>query len=289
MINILAARNFIIWCLAIFGNTINAQATQDTLYISGRVHDMTNDPIIGASVEIPLLKCNTETSIEGEFSFNLFGEFSELSEFLIEVRLTGYIPKDTVFNLKNKFDDYSTRKFFIELQLEYPMPGPTIVPDIKGYYPSSFIVSTYKILDSISGDLNNDEFSDLAFVLANVADTTSEIFDRRILLLRGMGNGLYNILGKNDKILACRVCGGNVDDPYMGIEINNGSLTINQHAGSAWLTTWSYTFTFDPSDQELKLRKEIFNTFHSTEFQKENVTENTKQYGISFDAWKPDE
>lgn len=279
-----------IWCFATLTISIKAQTIgHDTLLISGMVHDMNNDPVIGASVEIPFLKCNTETNIDGEFSFTSFGEFSELSDLVIEVRLTGYNPKDTVFTLKNEFDVYSKRKFFVEIEMEYNQPGPTIIQAVEGYTLHSLVPEGFETHDYIYGNLNLDAYPDIALVLNNVADTSDLIFNRPLLILQGIGQGMYKQMGRNDKILACRVCGGNVDDPYMGIVTNKGSLTINQHAGSAWLTTWSYTFTFDPSDQELKLQKEIFNTFHSTEFQKENVTENTQKYGISFDAWKPDE
>jgi hypothetical protein len=134
--------------------------------------------------------------------------------------------------------------FFSQAQnkvlLQVPVSGKTI---------TDFIPAEYDTLVTASGDLNKDKSSDYAIVLKSKKEETfdpsindSDSLPSRLLIILFKSDKGYRLAGKTDKLIMCSQCGGIFGDPFEGIEIVNGILTVNHYGGSAW--RWSYTHKF---------------------------------------------
>ena len=70
--------------------------------IKGRVMDGKNEPLIGASIQVPGTSIGTVADLDGNFSFTL-----PEGKFLLQVSMIGY--KTQVVNVKGKTTDEETR------------------------------------------------------------------------------------------------------------------------------------------------------------------------------------
>jgi len=124
--------------------------------------------------------------------------------------------------------------------LQVPVTGKTII---------DFIPAGYDTLATANGDLNKDKLSDCVMVLKSKQEETfdpsindSDSLPSRLLIILLKSDKGYRLAGKTDKLIMCNQCGGIFGDPFAGIEIVNGILTVNHYGGSAW--RWSYTHKF---------------------------------------------
>ena len=64
-----------------------------------------------------------------------------------------------------------------------------------------------------------------------------------LLLVRGTDGALQQA-DRNDDIVYCVSCGGVMGDPFEGINITPGVLTVSHYGGSSWRWGHSYTFRY---------------------------------------------
>ena len=133
---------------------------------------------------------------------------------------------------------------------------------------SSFIPVGYSILDSASGNLNKDEYTDLVLILKFNNEDIIEDTARPLLLLAGGQKGWYKLLAKNDSVVLCKDCGGAFGDPYQGITIKNGYFSIEHYGGSSWRWTRIITFKFNAITKQFILHRDAGVSFHTADVDK---------------------
>ncbi len=112
------------------------------------------------------------------------------------------------------------------------------IPD-SGKSIAEFIPKNYIFIDSVFGDLNKDGIKDVVIALKNKDEDTFAMDEepkRILLVMLRLKNG-FKVIGKSENVLMCVNCGGVFGDPFNGIEITKGILTVNHYGGSAW--RWS--------------------------------------------------
>ena len=72
-----------------------------------------------------------------------------------------------------------------------------------------------------------------------------DMVNRPLLLLLQNASGAYTLAARNDKVTACKGCGGLMGDPLAGIAIKNGFFTIEEAGGSRERWTHDITFQYD--------------------------------------------
>ena len=132
------------------------------------------------------------------------------------------------------------------------------------------IPDAFSILDSVSGDLNRDEYKDLliAYKLINEAEV-SDVIDnpakRPLLVYLGQEDGSYVKAARCDYAVMCVDCGGVWGDPYEGLAIKNGYFTVEHYGGSNWRWTRYITFKYSESDLKWYLHKDGGDSYHSSD------------------------
>lgn len=166
--------------------------------------------------------------------------------------------------------------------------------DIKDLSPSlaQFVPEGYTALDTTSGDLNLDQYSDMIMVLKkNGEDTTSEVVEhpekRPLLILVGQADKTYKLAVRSDNAVYCIDCGGMMGDPFMEVIIKKGYFSIEHYGGSGWRWTRTITFKYAPTDNYWYLHKDGGDSFHATEPEKVTTKiKTTKDFGeVPFDQF----
>lgn len=109
------------------------------------------------------------------------------------------------------------------------------IPD-SGKAISEFIPKNYLFIDSVHGDLNKDGIKDVVIALKHKDEDTFAMDEepKRILLVMLRSKSGLKVIGKSENVLMCLNCGGVNGDPYNGITIIKGILSVNHYGGSAW-------------------------------------------------------
>ncbi len=128
----------------------------------------------------------------------------------------------------------------------------------------------WTILDSCSGDLNQDLLVDLVLVIQAV-DSAMSIIDmdtvlaqpRSIVVLFGSDMGGFSVFAKNDRFIPLHF--DSIDDePLSELSIENGKLFMRcrswKSMGSWWIGYWSYGFQL--MDGQLRLTEARCGRFH---------------------------
>jgi hypothetical protein len=147
---------------------------------------------------------------------------------------------------------------------------------------SKFIPDSYEVLDSISGDLNLDNYTDLILILKkhdeeNTSDVIENPEKRPLLILIGKDNGGYELAAKSNTTVYCYNCGGMMGDPYQGVTINNGYFSVEHYGGSAWRWSRIITYKFSKSDNHWFLHRDGGESFHVSEPEKSESNMRTKK------------
>jgi len=169
-----------------------------------------------------------------------------------------------------------------------------ISTEVKKYSSSiaQFIPENYTILDTVSGNLNLDQYTDMIVVLKkNGEDTTSNVVDhpekRPLLILLGQTDNTYKLAARNDNAVYCFDCGGMMGDPFVRVVIKNGYFSIEHYGGSSWRWTRIITFKYSSVDNYWYLHKDGGDSFNASDT--ENVTtkiKTTKDFGkVPFDKF----
>ena len=89
---------------------------------------------------------------------------------------------------------------------------------------NKFIPKGFQLLDSKSGDLNQDGYTDY-IIICKYPNEDQEEIKRPLLILHGNSNGGLSLFKRNDNIVLCYLCGGVTSDPYTDmIQKKNFSL-----------------------------------------------------------------
>ena len=148
-----------------------------------------------------------------------------------------------------------------------------------------FIPEGYTLLDTISGNLNLDQYQDMIVVLKKIGEEeTSNVVDnpekRPLLILLGQADNTFKLAARNDNAVYCVNCGGMMGDPYVRVVVNDGNFSIEHYGGSAWRWARNITFQYSPEDENWYLYQDVDETFHASEH--EDVTSKirtTKDFG----------
>jgi hypothetical protein len=108
---------------------------------------------------------------------------------------------------------------------------------------SAFLPPGTRLGLTARGDIDGDGDQDAVIVL-DAGDGAAHQ-PRTLLLLRRDAGGRLQRAIESPRAIACRRCGGMVDDPLQGIHIVPGALTLRFEGGSREL--WSKEFRFTPA------------------------------------------
>jgi hypothetical protein len=140
-----------------------------------------------------------------------------------------------------------------------PEYGKTIV---------SLVPQNWKIIDSVSGDLNNDHIKDLAFVIEfyrpvkenraygdNDTEIITETQKPRILAVyfRRSANGAYRQSAQNNNFILRSDEGGEMGDPIRPMNIAENKLILSFEGGGNW--RWKLRYSFKYQDKDWLLTK----------------------------------
>jgi hypothetical protein len=165
---------------------------------------------------------------------------------------------------------------------------PFVFPVLPEYGKSADLIvpQNWKIIDSISGDLNNDNVKDMALVLEfyrpvkenraygdNNTEIITEIQKPRILAIyfRKSPKGSYRISVQNNNFMLRAEEGGEMGDPLRPMSIADNKLTLSFEGGGHWRWKLNYSFKYQDKDWQL-------NTANNYAYQQESGEINDKQY-----------
>lgn len=153
-----------------------------------------------------------------------------------------------------------------------------------------FIPAGFSILDTATGDLNHDGYTDYLLVLKNDAEQLATDTARPLIILHGQQDGTSKVVARNDSIVLCFGCGGVMGDPFTGISVNDNSFTIAHYGGSGWRWTRTITFQYNKKLDKYILLQDTGESFHATEPDKaESHTYQKNLWGkVEFENYKTD-
>ncbi len=131
------------------------------------------------------------------------------------------------------------------LQVSFARQKLTVDTIILPQKISKFIPKGFALIDTAKGDINLDGFQDIILVLKTIGEDTAldaTKYKRPLLLLLSHPDKTFTLAARNDNIVYCYKCGGAFGDPYNGLEIKKGSLTVNHFGGTS--DRWSNEITF---------------------------------------------
>ncbi|RSK49547.1 hypothetical protein [Hymenobacter rigui] len=127
-------------------------------------------------------------------------------------------------------------------------PGPTPKIPVQGHTLSAFIPARYDTLSGgcAIGDLNQDGRPDVALVLYPKSESRPDYDDetmpgRVLIVLFSTAQG-YKLAAQANRAMIARNGGGQYGDPFAGLNIRRGVLTVNHYGGSSW--RWSVISKF---------------------------------------------
>jgi hypothetical protein len=143
--------------------------------------------------------------------------------------------------------------------------GQTFVyPTIKrtGKFIKDFVPSGWTILDSATGDLNNDNQYDATVILQHIDSTLivekednfedSVVTQPRILIIlfKNSTNNLFNLFEQSNSFILTHDSPF-IDDPYQSISIKRGILQIDFYwypTSGNWFNTTAYKFRYQKNN-----------------------------------------
>lgn len=130
-----------------------------------------------------------------------------------------------------------------------------------------FVPKGYAVLDTASGNLNLDAYTDMILVLKNKeeesADAAGDPVKRPLLILLGKENNTYALAAESDNVVSCVTCGGTMGDPFKDVVIKNGYFSVEHEGGAGWRWTRTITFKYAPDANNWFLDKDGGDTYHA--------------------------
>ena len=119
------------------------------------------------------------------------------------------------------------------------------------------------VLDVCEGDIGNDGTMDIVVILEFEEDypISSDDYmfavDHRVTcIFQDNGNETFSCQAKNNALIMNKNTGGVYGDPYAGMTIQNGILTLSHYGGSS--DRWGYDYRFDMYNGHLTLWQGVF-------------------------------
>lgn len=147
---------------------------------------------------------------------------------------------------------------------------------LKKYIPQGYV-----LLDSKSGDLNQDGYVDYVIICKtpNEMDSEEEL-QRPVLILHGTQNEGLQLIARNDNVALSYYAGGPIGDPYTGMTIKKNFFSIEHMCGGGSRFTRIITFKYNPSLLHYVLHKDAGDTWNTSNTNKsKNESYNKKQWG----------
>ena len=142
---------------------------------------------------------------------------------------------------------------------------PTSAPTPAGFIPKGY----YQLPEGrATGDLNHDGRPDVVLAIAptteasqaTAADENEANLPPRLLLVLWRTATGYQLATVARRALLCRGCGGMYGDPFAGLDIAKGILSIYHYGGSSW--RWTVTGKFRYQQSDFYHIGETFNLIH---------------------------
>lgn len=109
----------------------------------------------------------------------------------------------------------------------------------------------YRVIESVSGDLDKDSIKELVVTYTIGKETTDyESLPRELIVYKMKGN-VWIVWKRSKQALYGSRDGGMMGDPYGGVEIKNGVLEVSQNGGSSW--KWGHTDKYRYQDNDFYL------------------------------------
>lgn len=146
----------------------------------------------------------------------------------------------------------------------------------QGKSLAAMIPKNWKLLDSVSGDLNNDREKDIALILEyhtqvrenraygdNTTEIIMEIQKPRILAIyfREAGTENYRLAVQNNNFILRAQEGGAKGDPLRPVRIDSNTLQLAFEGGASW--RWKLNYSFKYRGQDWVLEKAGNCSYHS--------------------------
>lgn len=135
----------------------------------------------------------------------------------------------------------------------------------QGKSLAEIIPAKWKILDSVAGDLNQDQVNDLAVILEyhqeiresraygdNTTDLITEIQKPRILAIYFKNKNGYQLAAQNNNFILRSEEGGSLGDPLRPMGIENNQLSLSFQGGGEWRWKLKYTFKYQQKNWTLE-------------------------------------
>lgn len=150
-----------------------------------------------------------------------------------------------------------------------------VLPE-QGKSTATLVPQNWRVIDSVSGDLNNDKIKDLALILEfyrpvkenraygdNETELITEVQKPRILAIyfRRSTTGSYRIATQNNNFILRSEEGGAMGDPLCPLSIEGNKLSLAFEGGSNW--RWKLNYTFKYQDKVWQLTKANNYAYHT--------------------------
>lgn len=145
---------------------------------------------------------------------------------------------------------------------------PFVFPQLpdQGKSVATLVPKNWKVIDSISGDLNNDNIQDLALVLEfyrpvkesraygdNETELVTEVQKPRILAIyfKRSAGGAFRLVTQNNNFMLRSEEGGAMGDPLRPMLIEENQLLLSFEGGANWRWKLKYSFKYLNKDWQL--------------------------------------
>lgn len=156
-----------------------------------------------------------------------------------------------------------------------------------------------ELLDYKTGNITLDSIDDIVFVVekpctANEASASDESLCRQVVILKGLGNGQYEVLAQNTNVIDCSDCGGaSVGYIAPDFNIDNGTLTFKSLHGACEKTQETIVFEYNKNLGNVYLQKVISENYSCKETDEDGAvkskmkTNTAKDFGsINFEKFE---
>ncbi|WP_316820679.1 hypothetical protein [Pedobacter gandavensis] len=128
----------------------------------------------------------------------------------------------------------------------------------QGKSITELVPAKWKVLDSVAGDLNQDQVKDLVMILEyqqeiresraygdNTTELITEIQKPRILAIYFKNKNGYQLATQNNNFILRSQEGGSLGDPLRPMGIEKNQLSLSFQGGGEWRWKLKYTFKYN--------------------------------------------